>query len=91
LGSPQPAATGERRFEKEIAMDEELRGYLEKMEGRIIARMNDQHERMLNRLSSIERDFHNTKGFLVGDALVSGGRWRDLEQRVTKLEDGRSP
>jgi uncharacterized protein (DUF1778 family) len=71
-------------------MDEELRGYLEAMEGRLTARMNDQHERVLNRLASIERDFQNTKDFLVGDALVSGRRWLDLEARVTKLEDGKA-
>jgi hypothetical protein len=61
-------------------MDEELRAYLDSM----TARMNDQHERLLNRLTGIERDF-----LLVGDALVSGRRWLDLEARVTKLEDGK--
>lgn len=71
-------------------MDEELRGYLEAMEGRLTARMNDQHERVLNRLMAIERDLQNTKGFLIGDALVLGGRWFDLEARVSKLEDGKS-
>jgi hypothetical protein len=70
-------------------MDEELRAYLEAMEGRLSTRLNDQHERVLNRLTAIERDFSNTKSFLIGDALVLGGRWSDLEARVTKLEDGK--
>ncbi len=81
-------------------MDDELRGYLENMEGRLaakveaseghlMARLNDSEERMLNRLTPIERDFDNTKGFLIDDALVSSGRWWDLEARVTRLEGGR--
>jgi hypothetical protein len=67
-------------------MDEELRQYLDAMEGRITARgealegrimaqMNDQQERLLDRLASLERDFLNTKGFLIEDAIVSGRRW----------------
>jgi hypothetical protein len=71
-------------------LDEELRSYLVAMEGRLMARLNNSEERILNRLASVERDFMNTKNFLVGDALVSGGRWLDLEARVTKLEDNKS-
>jgi hypothetical protein len=48
--------------------------------------INDMAERILNRLGSLETDFTNTKGFLVGDALVAGRRWLDLEARVTALE-----
>ncbi len=66
-------------------MDEELRKYLDGM----MAQINGQHERVLNRLTAIERDFSNTKGFLIGDALVLGSRWFDLEARVTKLEGGK--
>ena len=70
-------------------MDEELRSYLDAMESRLMARLNNSEERILNRLASVERDFSNTKDFLVSDALVSGRRWLDLEARVTKLEDGK--
>lgn len=66
-------------------MDEDLRNYLEAMEGRftacmtetegrLTARMNDQHERVLNRLASLESDFQNIKGLLVEDAIISGRR-----------------
>lgn len=67
-----------------------FRSELNASDDRLMARFNNSEERILNRLSSIERDFQNTKNFLVGDALVSGGRWLDLEARVTKLEDGKS-
>jgi len=67
-------------------MDEELRKYLEAMEGRLTARMNDQHESVLNRLTSLEGDFQNTKGFLVEDAIISGRRWMDHETRLGRLE-----
>ena len=42
---------------------------------------------MLDRVGALERDFQNTKEFLVGDALVSGRRWMDAETRLTKLEE----
>lgn len=69
-------------------MDEELRGYLEAMEGRLTARLNDQHELVLNRLNSLESDFQNTKGFLIEDAIISGRRWMDQETRLGRLERG---
>ena len=69
-------------------MDEEMRRYLEAMEGCLMMRLNNSEERILNRLDALERDFTNTKGFLVGDSLTSGRRWLDLEARVTKLERG---
>ena len=69
-------------------MDEEMRRYLEAMEGCLMMRLNNSEERILNRLDALERDFTNTKGFLVGDSLTSGRRWFDLEARVTKLERG---
>ena len=47
---------------------------------------NDAQERLLNRLAALEQDFQNTKGFLIGDALVSGRRWLDLDERVSRLE-----
>jgi hypothetical protein len=71
-------------------MDEELRGYLAAMEGRLMVRLNNSEERILNRLGTMEADALNTKGFLLNDAVISGRRWLDLEARVTKLEDGKS-
>ena len=65
-------------------MDEELRAYLHAMRREI----NDGQERLLNRLGALEQDFINTKGFLVGDAIVSGRRWMDLDERVGRLERG---
>jgi hypothetical protein len=67
-------------------MDEELRRYLETMESRIMARISDTTERLIERMNGLERDFQNTKGFLIEDSLVLGRRWSDLERRVTKLE-----
>jgi hypothetical protein len=61
-------------------------GRIGSMEGRIMAKINDGFERVVNRLSSLERDFLNTKSFLVEDAVVSSRRWLDMDERVTKLE-----
>ena len=75
-------------------MDDELRAYLDAMR----SEFNDAQERLLNRLASLEQDFQNTKGFLVGDAIVSGRRWLDLgeiaerfarNERVNRLERDR--
>ena len=66
-------------------MDEELRAYLDAMR----SEFNDAQERLLNRITGLEQDFQNTKGFLIGDALVSGRRWLDLDERVTRLERGK--
>ena len=66
-------------------VDDELRAYLDAMR----SEFNDARERLLNRLASLEQDFQNTKGFLVGDAIVSGRRWLDLDERVNRLERDR--
>ena len=66
-------------------MDEELRTYLDAMR----KEFNDAQEKLLNRLAALEQDFQNTKGFLIGDALVSGRRWLDLDERVSRLERNR--
>lgn len=66
-------------------MDNELRAYLDAMR----SEFNDAQERLLDRLASLEQDFQNTKGFLVGDAIVSGRRWPDLDERVNRLERDR--
>ena len=63
-------------------MDDELRAYLGEMRREI----NDGQERLLNCLASLEQDFLNTKGFLVGDAIVSGRRWLDGDEHLGRLE-----
>jgi hypothetical protein len=66
-------------------MDEELRAYLDAMRKEI----NDNQERLLNRIAALEQDFQNTKGFLIGDALIAGRRWLDGDEPVIRLERDR--
>jgi hypothetical protein len=40
-------------------MDEELRGYLEAMEARLMRHLNDASERALDRISTLERELRN--------------------------------
>jgi hypothetical protein len=63
-------------------MDDELKRYLDTM----MQKMNGGHERILDRLSTLEKDFRDTKDFLVSDSLVASRRRLDLEARVSKLE-----
>ena len=74
-------------------MDEELRAYLEAMEGRLMSKidaltgqMNNQHERLINDIGSLRMDFTNTKDFLLRDAAVRSRQRLDLEARVGGLE-----
>ncbi|HME26393.1 MAG TPA: hypothetical protein VKI44_34560 [Acetobacteraceae bacterium] len=67
-------------------MDDELKRYLDTMQTRLMQQINDGHERILDRFSTLEKDFMNTKDFIVGDSLVASRRWLDLEARVSKLE-----
>jgi hypothetical protein len=46
------------------------------------AMMNNQHERLIERLNGLARDFQNTKGFLIEDALVLGRRISNIENRL---------
>lgn len=77
--------------------DEELRQAFARIEAgqqTMLAQLNDKMERILNRITSVESDFSNTRSFLLGDAAISGRRWLDLDARVTKIEDelrGRTP
>lgn len=66
-------------------MDEDLRAYLDAMR----KEFNDAHEKLLNRLASLEGDFQNVRGFLLNDAAVSSRRWLDLENRLSRLERDR--
>lgn len=56
---------------------------------RFMAQVNTKLEQILNRLAGLEQDFQNTKGFLIGDAVVSSRRWLDLDERVSRLERDR--
>ena len=67
-------------------MDDELKRYLDTMQTRLMQQINDGHESILDRFSTLEKDFMNTKDFIVGDSLVASRRWLDLEARVSKLE-----
>jgi hypothetical protein len=52
-------------------MDNDFRVYLEAMDGRIMAKINDGLERVVSRLSSPERHFTNPKGFLAENFVSS--------------------
>ena len=67
-------------------MDDETKAFLVAMEARLMARMNDQHERLINAMTSLRRDFQNTKGFLIEDSLVLGERTTIVENRLDRLE-----
>jgi hypothetical protein len=69
-------------------MDDESKAFLVAMEARLMARMNNQHERLINVVTALQNDFANTKGFLIGDALVMGRRMRSMEDRLDDLERG---
>ena len=77
-------------------MDDELRTYLDAMRSesneafaKMRGEFNDAQERLLNRLTSLDQNFQNTKGFLINEALVTGRLWQDLDERVTRLERDR--
>lgn len=67
-------------------MDEETRAYLDAIKAELMTQMNNQHERVIDEITTLRADFQNTKGFLVEDALVTGRRLSITEQRVTRLE-----
>ena len=63
-------------------MDEETRAAF----ASLMTLMNDQHERLIDTMTSLRRDFQNTKGFLIEDSLVLGQRTTNLENRLDGLE-----
>jgi hypothetical protein len=72
-------------------MDDETKAAFAAIDARfdaLMARMNNQHERLINIITSLHTDFANTKGFLIGDALVLGRRVRTIEDRLDDLERG---
>lgn len=63
-------------------MDEETRQAF----AAVMKLMNDQHERLIEKMTLLTMDFHNTKGFLIEDALGLSRRMASLEERVEALE-----
>lgn len=49
--------------------------------------INGQIERVLNRQTNLEHEFQHAKDFRVGDALVAGRGWLDMDARLTRRED----
>jgi hypothetical protein len=76
-------------------MDDETRAFLEAMEGRLMARMNDQHERLADRLTTLAGDVRNLRSEhgvtrdLVSalPATVLGAIEKPLLRRITSVED----
>ena len=50
---------------------------------------NDAQEKLLDRLTGLERDFLNARSFLLNDAITAGQRWFDHEGRLTSIERDR--
>ncbi len=67
-------------------MDDETKAFLLAMEARLLARMNNQHEHLIDAMTLLRRDFQNTKGFLIEDSLVPGQRTTSVENRLDDLE-----
>lgn len=67
-------------------MNEDTRKFLAEMEARLMARINNQFERLLNEVTALRADFQHTKGFLLEDAIVMGRRALNIEDRLTQLE-----
>lgn len=63
-------------------MDDETKAYLDTM----MARINDQFERVLGNIGTLKADFQNSKSFLVDDALIMGRQMLSLEDRVSRME-----
>jgi hypothetical protein len=68
--------------DERATMDEETRAAFEQM----MRLMNDQHERVLEQITALRRDFQNTKGFLIEDSLVLGRRVSNAEDRLDRLD-----
>jgi hypothetical protein len=66
--------------------DDELIGLLKAAEDRLVGRINNQHERLLEAIKALSKDFQNTKGFLIEDAIVLGRRTTNVEDRLDKLD-----
>jgi hypothetical protein len=60
----------------------ELKAAIAELSGTLTARMNDQHERLLNRLSRIDRETATTHEYLLEIVKSHGIRLRDIEGRL---------
>ena len=63
-------------------MDDETKAAFEAL----MTRMNDQFERVIDRINLLGADFRNTKAFLIEDAIGMERRMFNLEDRLDKLE-----
>jgi hypothetical protein len=52
---------------------------IEAGQARLMEQVNDQIERVLNHQSNLGHEFQHARDFLVGDALVAGRRWLDMD------------
>ncbi len=52
----------------------------------MMARMNDGFERMIEEITAMKTDAHNSKAFLLEDAIATGRRMLSIEDRLSKLE-----
>jgi hypothetical protein len=68
-------------------MDDETRAAFAALMGP----MNTQHERLIERINSLARDFQNTKRFLIDDALTIGRRVSNVENRLDDLDRNAKP
>jgi hypothetical protein len=53
---------------------------------RLVGRINDVGEHLLDKMTALERNFQRTKEFLLEDSIAAGRRLLDMDQRVTRLE-----
>ena len=63
-------------------MDDETRAAF----AALMTRMNDQFEKVIDRINLLGADFRNTKAFLIEDAIGMERRMFSLEDRITRLE-----
>jgi hypothetical protein len=66
-------------------MDDDMKRAFERMDARfdtMMKLMNEQHERLLNRLNRIDREAATTHEYLLEIAKSHGVRLRDIEGRL---------
>jgi hypothetical protein len=74
-------------------MDEETKAAFTTLEAHmnarfdaLMTRMNDQFERVVDTMGSLNADLRNTKAFLIEDAIVLGRRVSSIENRLDRME-----
>jgi hypothetical protein len=68
-------------------MDEELRAYLEAMEGRLVGKINVSNERILDRLTEVEREVRNLRSEQPAMRAYVGARAGETEILMQRLFD----